>query len=514
GTRLAADLIQHAEVGRDRLRIEGSHFALNSETGFATPAASTHRLHATFLHRDAESQATRAARLQRTHDLEHIMKQQRMLQRRSRLWVPFASRLQLKGIETALGQAVAKDPGSMFKALADHWKPIFTDIPRVSSPVHHVHQAKLEQFLDAHIHADISQVCLPLPTAASMMHAARVALDPDQIPHKAWMAIEDSVDLLEDDDWDPFEFGAAPECFNRSLFNYIPKGSEPDDEARCIREAGALRPIARKSADPKIIASAIKRQVAKQGLNNAAHGLRDRAEGMVLLGGARRRICDIESGATIRNFQTLPKIAAVFDAAHDLGSLQQQPGKSFLILMWQALDERLISEVESTIPALVPRCQGTQIKAVGKYLGVQLGPGAAPDAQRTAAAEKWRRRAVLTGQSSAPIDADARLNDTHCPSALSYLAQFYPLPKKLAMQEFHACHKVLRLSPSTLKLPEFLFLGAWLPIAAVKHARATAAGSTWRTAEFTIPSRRDTNERLEQPAMESIGPPAFVANMW
>ncbi|CAK0850774.1 unnamed protein product [Prorocentrum cordatum] len=176
------------------------------------------------------------------------------------------------------------------------------------------------------------------------------------------------------------------------------------------------------------------------------------------------------------------KLDSIFDSAAELGNLHLQPKKSYLIPLWAPLTEDVVQRVRRIVAFLVPQ---------------------------------WREvRIEDKGQTGAPVDSNVRLYGTSWFTVLTYLAQFFGLPRNVVRKEFHALHKALRLPPSAFRLTDILSFDAWFPTTAVRSMQALAAGTLWHTVKFTITTWPATLQRMDAVASRSVGLPRLAAGQW
>eukprot|EP00959_Pyramimonas_sp_CCMP1952_P240441 5024835-Pyramimonas_sp.AAC.1 len=104
---------------------------------------------------------------------------------------------------------------------------------------------------------------LPLPGIEELQAAAKLASDsapgPDGLPFRAWVRSDGSIEILHALLHSVAHGGPIPHDLNCALTAMLPKGNEPMGNYECPRSPDCLRPLAMKSSDIKIIASAANR---------------------------------------------------------------------------------------------------------------------------------------------------------------------------------------------------------------------------------------------------------------
>ncbi|CAK0889091.1 unnamed protein product [Prorocentrum cordatum] len=162
----------------------------------------------------------------------------------------------------------------------------------------------------------------------------------------------------------------------------------------------------------------------------------------------------------------------------------------------------------------IPAWSNFLIADVGVYLGAHIGPGATNELQWLKAIPKWWDRLFALSTSGAPTDALARLYQTSSITVLSYLAQFFWLPKVALTREIHALHRVLRMPPSTFRLQDILAMSTWMTSPSPTSLKLYNVATMWRMANYTIVGWTHFLGLLDAMAVQYCPLPAFARGRW
>ena len=189
----------------------------------------------------------------------------------TKLWSPFNSRLVLNGITT--NETTVTTPAGIATALADAWRPVFANPPKVD-----VVEAK--KYLEEHaVPLDFTRFKVPSTETfdnllSKIQHSAP---GPDGIPYAAWQksgaAGRRTLSLLLN-----HSLSGRPlhPSFNNSITAFLPKGEEAaDTNTEVHRKATDTRPLSLKNIDCKLITSSINynsKHILTQGISKVQRG--------------------------------------------------------------------------------------------------------------------------------------------------------------------------------------------------------------------------------------------------
>ena len=159
-------------------------------------------------------------------------------------------------------------------------------------------------------------------------------------------------------------------------------------------------------------------------------------------------------------FDHLRNLYPIFEAAKLCAGLELKARKCVIIPVHRSFSMHVSSIARDRLRRVVPHWGNFQVSDAAKYLGIYVGPNAGSK-QWIEQQDKWLSRTCKIASLGAAVADSVALYRQRGITVLSYLAQFFPLPRLLIAKEASVLNRLLRLPGQALRRQDFFSLEAF-----------------------------------------------------
>ncbi|CAK0850757.1 unnamed protein product, partial [Prorocentrum cordatum] len=201
------------------------------------------------------------------------------------------------------------------------------------------------------------------------------------------------------------------------------------------------------------------------------------------------RACADDIGGTLKSIEDLAWVALAMREAELVANLVLKIQKCHIVPLSASFSPALASEALGRLTRTVPHWSAMKIVSELLYLGIWLGPSVDSMRPWVDPLAKARLRARAVGRGVTPASLSSIIYNTRIVSTLSYVSQFFWMPRAVLACELGVLAQVFRVALGTFPLSAWVQMDRWRGPRVLSWAHLNAA-SLLRAAAHTFPEHQ------------------------